>query len=290
MSNFILEYLNNEIKLSNIINNIETDFSAGYYFAELLQKLGCLKTDIKNFKKEPRTEEEIRNNFNKIKPEFRNIGIHLDEDLINSMINCDKNIAANLIYKIKTKITRKNINFDRIMKKIKMSEQKYEEVKKSNTKFMKNTMNFFRRQSQIMIKTKSSSNFSEISGLTNYQLPIKYNLKASSSVPYLRHNNNNNNKLKLNPLDKIKNKKLNLPLTNKEENKNHFKTKLYMKSMKSKNIKEIIKEFSHKTNDINMNKTKKTRNKKINNFENDSSLKIITNQMNNLKILKKIHI
>ena len=46
MSNTILDYLNKEIKLSKIITNIEKDFSNGYLFAELLQKLGYLKKEI----------------------------------------------------------------------------------------------------------------------------------------------------------------------------------------------------------------------------------------------------
>ena len=124
MSNLIFHYLNQEIKLSKTIINIEKDFSNGYYFAELLQKIGCLKSDLNKYKKEAKTEEEIKINFTNLKHELSNIGIHLDEELINLIIKCHKNSAANLLYKIKTKMTRKNINFDEIMNKIKVSNKK----------------------------------------------------------------------------------------------------------------------------------------------------------------------
>ena len=52
MTSTILNYLNNQIKLSKIIENIEKDFSNGYLFAELLHKVGYLKIDISFFKKE----------------------------------------------------------------------------------------------------------------------------------------------------------------------------------------------------------------------------------------------
>ena len=143
MSNIILDYVNQEIKLSKKIENIERDFSTGYYFAELFQKIGCLNSDLNKYKKEPKNDEEILYNFNNLKGEFINNGIHIDDEIINLVINRHKNIAANLLYKIKTKMTRKNINFDDVMEKIKKSYKKLEDMKNQNKKFMKSSINFF---------------------------------------------------------------------------------------------------------------------------------------------------
>ena len=288
MSNLIFEYLNDEIKLSKIIKNIEKDFSNGYYFAELLQKIGCLNSDIKKFQKEPKTEEEIKNNFNFLKTEFSNIGIYLDDETIKLIINQSKNTAANLIYKIKTKMTRKNINFDEIMDKIKISYKKLEEMKNRNKKFMKSSLNFFKRESKNFMKSKSSSNFSDASGFTNYQIPSKMNSQASSLVSFSKDNRrlskndsiDDNNipmtskKIKLKPLKKHKNKKLSLPRKS-EEMKNNYTNRINIISKKSKNIKEITEELSHNLNSMN-----KTRNKKIENTDNDSSIKIVNDHMN----------
>ena len=212
MSNLIFEYLNDEIKLSKIIKNIEKDFSSGYYFAELLQKIGCLNSDIIKFQKEPKTEEEIKNNFDFLKTEFSNNGISLDDETIKLILNQSKITAANLIYKIKTKMTRKNINFDEIMDKIKISYKKLEEMKNRNKKFMKSSLNW---ESKNFIKSKSSSNFSDVSGFTNYQIPSKMNSQATSLVSSSKDNR------RLSKNDSMED--YNAPLTKKKIKLRHLK-------------------------------------------------------------------
>ena len=249
MSNLLLDYLNEEIKLSKPIKNIEKDFSNGYYFAELFEKIGYLNSDLKKYKKEPKTDEEIKNNFNNLKLAFNNIGIHFDDEIINLIMNSEKNIASNIIYKIRTKMTRKKINFDDIMSKINISYKKLEEMKERNKKFMKSSMNFFKRDSKILLKSKSSNNFSDFSGLTNYQNPSKINLLSTEKE---------NKKIKLKPIKKNKNKKVHLPIKKEE-----------------KKIKEITEELSQ-----NLEYTNKTRNKKIENKENELSIKNNINSTN----------
>ena len=296
MSNLIFEYLNQEIKLSKNITNIEKDFSNGFYLAELLQKVGCLSSDINNYKKDAKLEEEIKNNFENLKQEFSRIGIHLDDQIINLIMHCNKNAASNLIYKIKTKMTRKNINFDDIMDKIKKSYQKLEEMKNKNKKFMQTSINFFKRESKLLVKSKSSSHFSEWSGFTNYQIPSKINsqegslISSSKDIRVLSKNasieeelktkeKNNinifNKKIKLKPLKKKKNKKYTLSLKREEKKNNYNKNRLNIISKKSKNINEITEELSQ-----NNNYMEKTRNKKIGNLEDETSIKIINDHMN----------
>ena len=256
MSNFLLEYLNNEIRLSKKIENIEKDFSNGYFFAELLHKLGCLNTNFNIFKKEPKSELEIRNNFNILKSEFTNLEIHFDDEIINSLINNKKNLAKNLIYKIKTAITRKNIDFDNIMKKIKISYEKLEEIKNRNKKFIKSTQNFFKKNTTHITKSRSSKDFSSASGYSNITSLISSphdNKKFFFSVEDNEKNNNKitalNKKIKLKPLKKYQKVDLN----------------------NNKNINEIAEESSQN----------KTRNKDIEKIQNDISINKDKNNKNN---------
>ena len=81
-------------------------------------------------------------------------------------------------------------------------------------------------------------------------------------------------KIKLRPLKKHKSKKLSLPRKS-EEMKNNYSSRINIISKKSKNIKEITEELSQNFNYMN-----KTRNKKLENTDNDSSMKIVDNHMN----------
>ena len=254
MSNTILNYLNNEIKLSKIIQNVEKDFSNGYFFAELLQKVGYLKTDLKNFKKEPASQKEIDENFNNLKEQLNLIGVHLEHGTIKSIYSCEKNVASNLIYKIRTKIFRKNIGFDEILDKIQLHEKENINL---NNKFMYSTMVNFRKTKSNIHKSRSSSNFSEIS-----------NFRISGEIPYIdtgkKKNKTRNNffnkkdlkiglssakkKVKLKPLKKfgsaseindLKNNLCKNIEIKKSDNKNRtgkfFSPKIYLK----RNLNEI---------------------------------------------------
>ena len=248
MSNLLLDFLNQEIQLSKQITNIEKEFSTGYYYAELFKKIGCLKSDINEYKIEPNTLEEIKNNFEKLKPEFSNIGIHIDDEIINLIINKEKNIASNFIYKIKTKLDRKNINFEEIMNKMKMSYKKLEEMKNKKEKFIKTSTNFLKRKSNFLNKSKSTSNLTDL--------------------PLLKNNITNklNSKLKIKPFNQ--NNKIFFSLKN-EENKNN-NINLNITSKKTRNIKEITEEVTQNENNENYNNIK-TRNKieKIKKKENE---------------------
>ena len=215
MSNTILNYLNNDLKLSKTIQNIEKEFSNGYYFAEILQKVGYLKKDINIFKKETNTEKELDENFNNLKEQLEEIGVHLDEGTIKSLNSCEKNIASNLIYKIRAKVYRKNIGFDEIMDKIQLHDKESINLN-INNKFMPKTMINFSRPETKLHRTKSSSNFSDISNvhLSSSNMPsIEQNKTNFNFFSKKDKNNNNNqnlklgfsllrNKLKLKPLKK----------------------------------------------------------------------------------------
>lgn len=132
MTDTLYNYLNNEIKLSQKVNSIDKDFKNGFLFGEILSKTGHLiPNDLSMFNKEAKTNQEIMQNYTILKEQLKHIGIHLDNFTINSLVNNIKGSSANLLYKIKTQIERKNMNFDDIMNKINIYEndEKKEEIK-----------------------------------------------------------------------------------------------------------------------------------------------------------------
>ena len=206
MSKTILDYLNNEIKLSKIVQNIEKDFQNGYLFAELLQKLGYLKKDITIFKKDAESENEIQENFKKLKEKLNEIGIHLDAGTIKSIYSCEKNISSNLIYKIKTKIFRKNIGFDDIMNKIQLheKEEKEKNVKKNNKILQATMMKANKKVSKIQ-RSRSSSHFSEISNfhISSNNMPFIEPINKNKTNYNFYGKNNNNNSFNQGKLKKL---------------------------------------------------------------------------------------
>ena len=177
MTESLLSYLNNEIKLSKPINDIATDFCSGYFFAEILSKTGNLNSNLTDYIKNPKNSLEISNNFYKLKEDLKNFGINLDNQKINSISSKEKNEAAKLIYKMKIQIERKKINFEKIMENI-------ESHTIEDKKFFEYTMKNFHpiKKNEIFNKTKSSTNRSEY-----------YNFRASScNTKHLSSKNKDN--------------------------------------------------------------------------------------------------
>ena len=303
MSNTILDYLNNEIKLSKIIQNIEKDFSNGYLFGELLQKLGYLKKELSIFKKEAESKNEINENFNNLKEQLNEINLHLDEGTIKSICSCEKNVASNLIYKIKTKINRKNINFDEIMDKIQLH-SKEEKNFNINNRFMQSNMTFFNKSNATLHRTKSSSNISDFSNFqySSSNMPyIDVSKKNKTSYKFYKKNKIDNNKrnlkiglyplrnkLKLKPLKKygstseilnLKNNlgnKMEIEKVNKNSNKINLKEKNFSPQFLKKSFYNIKEISEHEQEDLSNNELS---NQKIKN-----SFKISRNDnINNLK-------
>ena len=129
MSDTLLNYLNNEIKLSKKIKYLDQDFKNGYLFAEVLSTIGYLTpNELSLFNKDAKTKQEIKQNYILLKENLQNLGVHLDELTINALTNNARGSAANLLYKIKTQIDRRNIRFGDIMKKI----NKYQKEEKKD--------------------------------------------------------------------------------------------------------------------------------------------------------------
>ena len=319
MTSTILNYLNNQIKLSKIIENIEKDFSNGYLFAELLHKVGYLKIDISFFKKETESNKEIKENFLNLKDQLYEIGIHLDEWTINSIISCKKNIASNLIYKIRTKINRKKICFDDIMNKINLH-NKEEKNKNNNYNNKYSSMkNFYRPNKKLF------PDFHKISNNTLFYLDSFNKNKTNNnffSYDSKKENENNNIqniqnlslnkklKLKIKPIKKNNSiselgftKKDIIKLGENQMNINikNFSTKNHLKSP-LENINEIYEKeyeqkpnkviFNHKSKNIIDKKEDKNNNLNFNKINEENEYMKFSNFENNtLKIgfdLKKL--
>lgn len=122
MAETLLYWINTETKLSKPIKNIEKDFSSGYYIAEILNRYNELPS-LDNFTKETNEPYYIYKNFKLLKQTLEKMNIYLDEDNIKQIMSETKGSAAKLIYKIKTQVSRKSINFDSLMSKTSLNKK-----------------------------------------------------------------------------------------------------------------------------------------------------------------------
>ena len=126
MSEPLLNYLNNEVKLSKKITNLSEDFCNGYYFAEILQKNNIIKNmkeysnvNINNNNNDFKNIIKIENNFKKLQKILEEkLNINLNNEDIENVKNKNMQTISNIIFKIKINIDRKKINFNEILDKI----------------------------------------------------------------------------------------------------------------------------------------------------------------------------
>ena len=115
MANLILNWLNNEIKLSKKINIIEEDFSNGFLFAEILHKY----KQIINFNEYKNREENDykTNNFKLLEKAFKDLYIKIERGNLEDIIQKKRGIATRYLYQIKMALSKKEMSFDNIMLK-----------------------------------------------------------------------------------------------------------------------------------------------------------------------------
>jgi hypothetical protein len=131
MSDILLNFINNNIRLSKTITNIELDFRNGVYFCELLEK--ALNVNQLNYNKNPKNDLEISNNFEILKNNLRLLGIPFNDEIKKEIMEGKNGAAAKLIYKIKVEVNRKKIDFDHILNKININSLRLKkELHKSN--------------------------------------------------------------------------------------------------------------------------------------------------------------
>ena len=159
MSDILINWLNNEIKLSKKITDIPKDFRTGYYFAELLNKVNHLP--VMSSYKNTMNQIDIIHNLHYLQKNLQDLGISLNEQCKDKILNADIYTAKIYLYKIKRLLESKNINLEQLYFKNSISLSKmYNSIyyKNDNEKYIKN------------VDRKTILN----SGINNYKYIRKY--------------------------------------------------------------------------------------------------------------------
>ena len=160
MTEMLLQWLNEEIKLSKPITNIPSDFRNGYFFAELLHKMNHLP--VLSIYKNTQNKKDILHNLDNLQKNLSQIGIQLDLKSRNRIINSDIYTAKIYLYKIKQLLSNKNINLEQLY------------FKNSNTlSKLYNTL-YMRNDNEKYLKKINRTSINE-SGLDNYKYMRQYN-------------------------------------------------------------------------------------------------------------------
>ena len=263
MSEILKNYLNNEIQLSKKITglkSIEREFKSGYLFGEFLKKSKQVPIDLSLYNKKPATPFEIKENFLQLKKDLKKIDVNINNYTIEEILANVPNSTSNLLYKIKTQIDRRKIDFENILNKI--SNTLDEEQKQRNYLITEHS----KLINTFCNTTRSNNNFKN----KNYLLESeKKKIKENSINKYNSYTEGNappkiisNNKIKLQPIkiketqnknksitkNKILNSEIN-PI--KEEKFLHSKLPEFTKTQSidnSRNLKiDLPKNFNYKS-------------------------------------------
>ena len=124
MSETLLNWLNNEIKLSVPITDIPSQFANGYYFGELLSKYKLLPTF--NEFRNTMIPLDITRNYGLLQKAFSDLSIQLTEIQKGELLSKKKFKAEMYLFKLKQKISQKLIDFDSIMQRTSSKNQVHE--------------------------------------------------------------------------------------------------------------------------------------------------------------------
>lgn len=84
MANLLLDWINEELRLSRRVNHIEKDFSSGMLLAEVLYKLGKLQS-LDEFKDSDKTEDMVHN-FELMAKTLEEAGVRLNNQLVLNIL------------------------------------------------------------------------------------------------------------------------------------------------------------------------------------------------------------
>lgn len=113
MTELLLDWLNNEVKLSRKVNDIVEDMSNGYLIGEILNK----HKQISNFfeYKDKIDSDTKIHNFRLIEKALRDLEIKVVWKSMKEIYDKRKGVAARFLYQIKMALSKKGINFERLM-------------------------------------------------------------------------------------------------------------------------------------------------------------------------------
>ena len=159
MSNILLNWINNDIKLSKEIKDIPSEFRTGYLFAELLNKLEMIP--VISLYKDSSNKKDILQNMNNLQKNLADINIDLDEKSKNKIMNCDIYTAKIYLYKIKQLVSNKNINLTQLnFKNSNILSQLYNSI-------------YFKNENEKYLNKMHRENIYN-SGIRNYKFMKKY--------------------------------------------------------------------------------------------------------------------
>ena len=222
MTELLLSWLNEEIKLSKQITDIPSDFRSGYLFAELLFKTNQLP--VLSLYKNSSKKEDILHNLNYLQKNMSQIGLLLDEKSKNKIMNNDIYTSKIYLYKIKQLLSNKNINLEQLHFK-------------NTNELSKQYNNFYFRNDNEKYLNKIFRQTIEVRGLNNYKYMKKYDKDKYNEV--YKQIKKEYAHLDLNEIDMefIMN-----DIKDNEYRMNHFKSYVYKSEERQKKLNQLKSE------------------------------------------------
>ena len=112
MSDLLINWLNKEIVLSKNIKDIPMDFRNGYLFAELLYKTKQIPK--LSLYRNTNNHKDMIYNFCHLQKNFLDIGVVLDENSRNEIMNGSPYTSKIYLFKIKQILSKKNIDLNQL--------------------------------------------------------------------------------------------------------------------------------------------------------------------------------
>ena len=165
MTELLLNWLNNEIVLSKTITDIPIDFQNGYYFAELLHKTKQIP-NLFTFKN-TNNYKDIISNYCYLQKNFLDLGITLNENCRNEMMNAGPYTSKIYLFKIKQLLSKKNIDMNQLKIRESNTLQKlYNKLcfKNENEKYLYNLQIKLGNRENKELKKSSSTGYLPILG------------------------------------------------------------------------------------------------------------------------------
>lgn len=100
MAKLLLNWLNNDVKLSNVIYSLEEDFKDGYFLGELLHKYNQ-QLDFDKFVARNHPDSKIKN-FCLVEPTMRNVGVNFGSKIAADIMAGREGAIKTLLYELKT--------------------------------------------------------------------------------------------------------------------------------------------------------------------------------------------
>jgi len=108
MAELLCRWLNQDVCLSTPIQAVEQQFANGYYFGELLMKLGVIPAAdfSRNFIQDSRSFS-AQANWTSLSAVLKNMGVHFDSKVAKEIMQCKVGAAMKMLYEIKMNVQKR---------------------------------------------------------------------------------------------------------------------------------------------------------------------------------------